>query len=142
MTANWFILGDRPHSVSTGGGGATGTVDIDDHDLAGEFNVDIDYESGGNVVSSDGGTLETWVTGSYTASGYEIRATKLGGHNPTGDTLGAWHSLATTRGWRLGSGILGKSCSLRIEIRRASDGTVLDTATITMATEGTGGGEL
>ena len=139
MTANYSFLGDRPRTA--GGGGATGTVAISDQTIEDLNNVSINYRANGNVEGNPGGVLETWVTGTTDFTAYEIRATKLSGANPIG-TLGSWLSLGSNRAWTLTATLLTKFCVLRIEIRRASDGSVLDTATVNLQAEGEGGGEL
>lgn len=78
-----------------------------------------------------------WLTGG-TASDYEVRATQVSdtitgtGTSATG-TLNTWMNLGTSRSWTVAataSSNTARRWVLTIEIRRASDLTVLDTATI------------
>lgn len=86
--------------------------------------------SNGNGGATSG-TLETWLL-SGAASDYECRATLTSGSLTTG-TTGTWMSLSTSRQWQRDRAAFGSaSATLTIEIRRASDGVVLDSATITL----------
>ncbi len=94
---------------------------------------DIDRTAGTNTVSDQG----DWISPRTGMAGYEARATVTSGALTSG-TEGTWLSLASTRTWSLtisgvapGSG----SCVFTLEIRRALDGVVLDTATITLTAQ-------
>lgn len=81
----------------------------------------------------------TPISGEWLVSGsaadFEVRATATSGTLTYG-TTGSWESLGTTRAWGVTRTTIGiKSCTLTIEIRRASDGVVLDSATITLSAE-------
>jgi len=59
---------------------------------------------------------------------YEVRATVQSGTNPTGDNLGVWLSLQSTRKWILEQNQQGTTtANVFIEIR-ATGGSVLDSA--------------
>lgn len=103
--------------------------------------------SAGYELNADGIAYEG-VNGSYSAisgewllagsaSDFEVRATLNSGTTPSG-TLGSWVALSTTRTWELSapSGQV-RSCELTVEIRRASDSTVVATATITIDADNT-----
>lgn len=87
-----------------------------------------------------GGTvsLGNWITPTGAAgAAYEVRATELSNPVSTG-TVGSWLALNSTQSWSRTRTVLGIiDCILQIEIRRASDGLVLDTATITLSAEKT-----
>jgi hypothetical protein len=72
-----------------------------------------------------------------TNTDYECRATITSGGLTGGDSTGAWLSLGTTRMWYVHATNTVVTCTLTIEIRRASDGVVLDTATVTLDAEST-----
>lgn len=85
------------------------------------------------VNGSDDGD---WITPKAAAGAdYECRATVISGGFTTG-TFGSWLALSSTRSWTLvQSGIGTATASMTLEIRRASDGTVLDSATISFTAE-------
>jgi hypothetical protein len=66
---------------------------------------------------------------------YEVRVTHLSGDALTGgDVTGAWLALTAARIWELSVtqtmvGTSGKSCSIQVEIRRASDSVVVSDRT-------------
>ena len=91
-----------------------------------ENDGDIGATSGTNTV----GDIGDWITPKTNMASYECRATMLSGSLTTG-TTGAWINLATTRTWTVSrSGVGTNLASMTLEIRRASDGTVMDSATI------------
>lgn len=81
--------------------------------------------------SYTGGSNWTWLLSGLN-SAYEVRATLVSGGLTSGST-GVWQALSTTRAWNLHRTASGSSaCELTIEIRRASDSVVIDTATVTL----------
>jgi hypothetical protein len=54
-----------------------------------------------------------------------------------GDTTATWLSLGTSRMWYVQASNTVNSATMTVEIRRASDGVVLDTATVTLDAEST-----
>lgn len=89
----------------------------------------------GVVQASSAGVpfdVGNWVTPTSSAgAAYEARATVISG-SPAG-TFGTWQALNANRSWSLSRSAVGtSSASFTVEIRRASDGTVLDSATITL----------
>jgi hypothetical protein len=93
------------------------------------------------TLSSTGdinGTLNTntvidrddWLTPKTGMSNYEARATVTSGTLTSG-TTGAWQSLGTSRTWTLTTSGIAQVV-MTIEIRRASDAVVQDSATITL----------
>lgn len=91
---------------------------------------DIDAVNGTNTIVDRG----DWITPKINMANYEVRASIVSG-SVTSGTTGSWLSLASTRTWtveRSGIGAGTTTCVLTIEIRRASDGTVMDSATVTM----------
>lgn len=88
-----------------------------------------------NRVTVSGGTVAAgqWIMpASAAGSVYEVRATETSGTVSSG-TVGSWLPLGTTRTWTLAQTSVGVStCVLTIEIRMASSGAVLDTATVTL----------
>ena len=93
-------------------------------------------DSTGNVrmTETDNGlaNVETWLNNPANRGNYDCRATMISGTLTSG-TVGSWLNLASTRTWTLQRSTNGSiNASFTLEIRRASDGTVLDTATISM----------
>lgn len=97
----------------------------------------------GYVLSSDGyvyqyfegGTsqIEPWITPQTNVSSYECFVSLSSGDSPAG-TLNAWQSLSSNREWTLTRAALAVAgCVLDVQVRRASDAVVLDTATITLS---------
>jgi hypothetical protein len=94
----------------------------------------------GNIYTNPGGTLGvagTWTSFAATAGNYESRMTIVSGA-VSGGTIGSWENLSVTRTWSRNA-VLGFSDSvqLTLEIRRASDGVVLDTKSITITCDRT-----
>ena len=128
--------------LAAGALGQGATVSIED-DACGDLQIDPGiavatlafrangtFEGGGNVQNFTG----NWITPTGAAgSNYEIRATVSSGDTPAG-TIGTWESLGADREWdQTFGGMAGEAtCELLIEIRRASSGVVLDSATYTM----------
>lgn len=87
-------------------------------------------------IAVNGADDGDWITPKAAAGAdYECRATVLSGSFTSG-TFGSWLALNTTRTWTLVRSTIGTStASMTLEIRRASDGTVLDSATINFSAE-------
>lgn len=84
----------------------------------------------------------TWITPQVGMTDYEISVT-LGGTSDPLDVsagLGVWISPSTNPRWGYLDSVAPMTGSLTVEIRRVSDGTVVDTATILLDTQGTVGG--
>lgn len=94
--------------------------------------------SGQAQKSRDVGSTLMNISGEWlvagSASQFEARATLQSGSNPTsGNSLGVWHPLSADVFWGVSRGTLGTTSStLLVEIRLASSGAVLDSATITL----------
>lgn len=91
---------------------------------------DIDATAGTNTIVDRG----DWISPQINMSAYEARVTVTSGALSSG-TEGSWLALSSTRTWTVvhsGVGTGSTSCVFTLEIRRASDGVVLDTATISM----------
>jgi hypothetical protein len=87
----------------------------------------------GGLEQATGRSDSTWLL-IGAASAYEVRAT-LDAGTLTSGTTGSWLGLGTTRSWNVtrASNIVGSdSATLTVEIRAASSGTVLATATVTI----------
>lgn len=95
-----------------------------------ETDGDIGATQGNNTVVDVG----NWISPQGAASDfYEARATVTSGSLSSG-TAGVWLGLGTQRSWSVlsASGAGLRTCIFTLEIRRASDSVVLDTATITL----------
>ena len=77
-----------------------------------------------------------WLT-TGSASLFDAYATFGGGGGSTGGTTGAWLNLATTREWNLYATNDYVTRALTVQIRLASSGAVLDTATISFEIDST-----
>lgn len=95
---------------------------------------DISATQGSNTIVDVG----DWISPKGGASdSYEARATVTSGSLTSG-TAGSWLGLGTQRVWTLTQNSAGTgpaTCVFTLEIRRASDSVVLDTATITLQAE-------
>jgi len=97
--------------------------------------------AGGQVAQSTqaGGTgptnLEQWCTPTSAVALFEARVTVTSGVLSGGSGTGTWLALSTTRNWYVEEFTSGNSndCTFTVEIRNASSGTVLDTATINLS---------
>lgn len=97
-----------------------------------------ELQSDGDIqryFGASNGDVGDWITPISAAGGgaaYECRATLLSGTSPSG-TLNTWLSLTSDRSWSLSRSTIGTTtCTLTIEIRRASDGTVLTSQSVTI----------
>jgi hypothetical protein len=96
-----------------------------------------ELQADGDIQTYHGGTngdSGDWITpkSASGASSYEVRATLLSGTTPAG-TLGSWLALSVARSWSLSRSTIGTTtCDLTVEIRRASDGTILTSQTVTI----------
>lgn len=130
------LRGRSTAAAGGGGGGGAGSVTLTD---AAYTNAVIDpmnasagfsLSSGGTAMGS-GGASYTWLN-SGTNSDYEVMADNVVGTYSSG-TTNTWLVLSTTRAWTRTRTIPGESeVTARFRIRRASDGIVLATATISL----------
>jgi hypothetical protein len=81
--------------------------------------------------------LEQWVTPTSAAQLFEARVTITSGALSGGSGTGTWLTLDNTRNWFVTNNVSGnfEECIFTIEIRRASSGTVVGSATITLYAE-------
>ena len=112
------------YSLSGSGGTATATYRLASSGQASRTNV------GGTLVSI---SSEWLTTGS--ASLFDVYATVSGSGGVFTGTTGSWLNLATTRDWTLSATNSYQERSLAIQIRLASSGAVLDTATIELSVD-------
>lgn len=101
-----------------------------DDGVGGVIGDSIALGSDGSLVSGFGTYIETWVTPTSSAGLYEARLTHTGGVNTaSGSATGTFISLASSRSWAF-SNNPGDSSTFTLEIRLASSGVVVDTATV------------
>jgi hypothetical protein len=128
--------------------GTAAYANISNQTLVDEVNggsAEARYELGSNGIARKNQRISgTWsmvaIPGEWLTTGiatdYEVRATLLSGttpNRPGSASVGTWLSLGTTRYWGLSTTVPQTlTCSLLVEIRRASSGVVLDSATIGM----------
>lgn len=118
-----------PGLVASSVGAIANTQDVDVYSLAGAGDLGLGtaatvyFYSDGSGEGVSLGPFD-WVTPSSATTRYshEIRATLISGPTPTGDSLGSWLSLSSTRGW---SNDTVGTTALTIEIRRVSTGQVM-----------------
>ena len=91
--------------------------------------------SDGNVYNHNNTLLESWLD-SGTASQFDVRVTATGDPLYSG-TLNTWQNLSVDRAWHLKS-TGDAQTNLSVSIRDASSLTILDTASITLQTIGSG----
>lgn len=121
----------RGRATAGGGGGGGGSVilyPITYYEIAidpANALVTLTAEASGMMVGT-GGASYAWLL-SGLASAYEIRADVSSGSLSSG-TTGSWLNMGTDRSWTVSRTTLGtNSCTLQFQIRRVSDGVVLDT---------------
>lgn len=113
-------------------GGTVNDARVSPADASASYSVN----SNGTETSSPAAISNTWLL-IGAASDYEVRATLNSGTLSSG-TTGVWLDCATSRTWTVtrttdAAGIT--SANLTIEIRRKSDGVVLDSATVVLEAE-------
>ena len=119
--ASVAISNQSAQNLSAAGSGGTATATYRLNSNGGAYRTNIN----GTLVSING---EWLVSGS--ASLFEVYATWSGSGGSVGGTTGSWINLSTTRDWTLTVTNNFVVRSLEIQIRLASSGSVLDTATI------------
>lgn len=101
-----------------------------------EFTLNVD----GDWYTRTSSTLDSqgpWIGVATHVGLYEARATPTSGTFSTG-TSGSWVALSSTQSWTRNSGAgVSTGVTFTLEIRRASDQVVVDTATITMTCDRT-----
>jgi hypothetical protein len=76
-----------------------------------------------------------WITPQTNMSSFECRATLVSGTLTSG-TVGTWLNLGSNRTWTRTRTTLGvSSTTMTVEIRRASDAVVVDSASITLTAD-------
>lgn len=93
------------------------------------------YSGTGSAVMSYA-QQEQWDSQPATVGDYEVRLTRNSGNSPTGSALGTWLPLSSTQTWVL-TASAGNflTSNLTAEIRKASSGVVLTTATIILGAD-------
>ena len=79
--------------------------------------------------------LEQWCTPTSAVALFEARVTVTVGVLSGGSGTGTWLALSTTRNWYVEEFTSGNTnnCTFTVDIRRASTGTIVDTATIDLS---------
>lgn len=88
-------------------------------------------------ITTSGGTstLESWASGSFSASSYEAVVTLVSGTLTSG-TVGSAVNLSTGPQWNVTQGGVGtKSCSFTIVIRYAGGGANITSASISLTAQ-------
>ena len=130
------LRGRSTAAAGGGGGGGAGSVTLNDAAYShyaidpSNASVGVTFSSSGTVIAT-GSAGYTWLN-SGTNSDYEIMADNLVGTFSSG-TNNTWLPLSTSRTWTRTRTVPGESeVTARFRIRRASDGIVLATATISL----------
>lgn len=126
-------------------GKSNGVVTITDQTIS-DLDVSAAYAyyflTGGGLVQQStqaGGTgpttLEQWCTPTSAVALFEARVTVTVGVLSGGSGTGTWLALSTTRNWYVEEFTSGNTnnCTFTVDIRRASTGTIVDTATIDLS---------
>ena len=97
--------------------------------------------SSGNIEATNGTNtvvdIGDWITPQNNMANYECRATMVSGILSSG-TINAWQSLSVDRQWTVLRASPGSNQAIiTVEIRRAIDAVVLDSATITLTAQDT-----
>lgn len=133
------IVIDEEDEAAGGGGG---TVAISNDSAIGQLYVSYRYAADGDIDkdlgygSSDAGD---WLSPKTGMGDYEIRGTLIAGTTPDGNPLNLWLNAGVAGvGWEMTTVYLSgieKNCTLQVDIRRASDGVIVDTASIYLAVQ-------
>lgn len=116
-----------------GGGGGGSGASLNDASLANLLAPVIYTLRTDGVVQYDDDGANADYTYSATPTDFEVRATLISGNTP-GGTFGTWMSLGSVaRAWSYSASGSSKSCLMTIEIRRASDFSLVTSATISMS---------
>jgi hypothetical protein len=111
--------------VTNGGAGASVQYFID-------VRQDGRVTEGSSLALATPGNRGRWLAAGDAAANYELRIAS--GDAPEGIALGAWRSLAAGQSlvwsYSLSGASGGRFVSATIELRRVSDGVVIDTATV------------
>jgi hypothetical protein len=87
---------------------------------------------GSSLAPATPGNRGRWLASGDAAANYELRVAS--GHAPDGVAVGAWLSLAAGQflswSYTLSGASGGRFVSATIELRRVSDGVLIDTATV------------
>ncbi len=96
------------------------------------YRLESDGDIGATEANNTVNDVGDWITPQTNMANYECRADVTSGTLSSG-TTGAWQSLSTTRTWtRINSGSGTIDAVFTLQIRRASDAVVVDTASITL----------
>lgn len=136
-----LMAASMPRAASSG----AGSVSISFQNIikvgTGATSVTASYtlDSDGKVYKNASAELETWLI-SGAAADFEARATLQNGSTPTSGTMDTWLALSSDRTWSLTAAAgVSDGCQFLIEIRRASDGVILDSASIQLDVYNDGG---
>lgn len=85
-------------------------------------------------VTVNGADVGDWITPKGGFGNYECNLTVNSGSTPTGSATATWLNLGTNRSWTISqSGVGTNTSNCTIQIRLASSGAVLDSATVTFS---------
>lgn len=101
----------------------------------------IEFNTSGQLYGRLGNATDSTYAGEWMdpaggapSSDYEVRATLSSGNTPSGPALGTWHGLGTTREWYFSlTAPASVSCDLLCEIKEISTGTIVASATQSLA---------
>lgn len=117
-----------PGVVGIAGGVSSGAFSGDSASLR--------MDSDGRVYSATG-VMEAWITPQNGMTLYQVKARIVSGagssnYAAASAAFDSWLDFSTDRSWILFAGTLGRTSVIEIQLRRASDGAVLDTANYTL----------
>jgi len=127
------------------GGTYVDKIDLFDANIVDLVANPLDAQAGyqltsGGIVNENLGVafnpIGTWIQAAANANLYEARLSAIIGTTPSGDLTATWLNLGTSRLWFITQTVGGTDNSeFLIEIRQASTGIVLASATITLTAE-------
>jgi hypothetical protein len=117
------------------GGGASNNTFLRDHYIAGTTYADFRFSYNGVIYerTTSGAAVPqyNWVNPVSSAGDFEIRVTKTTGDTPALGTLNTWLTSAIAVGiWGWNNNLTYKYVELLVEIRRASDSVVVESAPV------------
>lgn len=122
------------------GGGGVGVVSLANDAVSGTRYAEWKLGSDGYTYTRTGAGAfvkdNSWLSPPHGASKFEVKATLASGTTPAVGTVGSWLGAATNPVWGWAADDAGDDTVLTIEIRGAADHIIVDSATITLHTDG------
>jgi hypothetical protein len=134
------LLGSSPSGGGGGGGSTSGAVDLRAASVSGlqyaQWTID---PTGFTFVRNNAGAAvqdESWIDPQVGMDQYEVIVDLLSGSVPPGDDLSSWMNITLARTWGWTAEDNPQNCQLRVRIRQASTGAIIDEATVSLTVNG------